>query len=866
MRNFFKLCILSIGIFSVMPHLAQAQPAALPMRDTVEGLSLETVVVSASRSKEALLKAPVSIEKAGADFFKMSASPSFFDALENIKGLQMITPGMGFRILNSRGFANTTNVRFAQLVDGADVQSPHISAPMGNALGPSDLDIEGVEIIPGIAATLFGMNATNGLANITTRSAFAHQGFDVMHKTALTHVGNVSVNPQLFTETAIRYAKAWNNKVAVKLNATYMQGYDWVADDYTDMNPLGNSSTSLAAGDNPAYNGVNSYGDEASNRRTLFLGGKSYQVARTGYKEIDVNSYALQQIRTDAGVAIKMGKTGELRYTFRMALLDNTYQRANRFRLENYLLWQQALQYTAKGITVNVYMNAERTGNSYNLRSMAENLDRVAKSDDVWFADYSAAFHAAAGNGQNVASMHKQARTVADAGRLVPGAADFTKNLHRLQQINNWDSGAALKVKAAFVQGDIVLNVHELWQAEKFKKIGLELLAGADHRSMMVQPDGNYFINPFSDKQAETLRFGKSGIFLSATKNLLQQRLRIGAAIRADKHDFFPLYLSPRFTAVWAVGKRQFIRAAWQSGYRFPILFEAFSNVNSGGVKRVGGLPVMSSGIFENAWLESSIRKFQQAVLYDMNVVGLRKQEAIESNQSILQRNSYTYLTPERTRSLELGYRGMFAKQKLFVDVDIYFNQFKNFIAQANMNVPLVSNADSIPFALFDVGRQAQYRMYTNSRSTVYNYGFGIGMQYKLPARFTILANLSHAQLTRKEVQDGLEDGFNTPGWMANLTIANNKLIGQMGAGITLRWQSSFYWQSFLVNGQVSAYQTVDGYLKFALAAGRAHITLGGTNLLNHYYVSFLGGPKIGGFYYTTLQWSLPSKQTHKKS
>jgi outer membrane receptor protein involved in Fe transport len=86
--------------------------------------------------------------------------------------VQVITPSMGFNVVNVRGFANTTNVRFSQLVDGMDNQAPHIGAPIGNALGPNDLDIERVEIIPGVASALYGMNTINGLANFLTRDPF----------------------------------------------------------------------------------------------------------------------------------------------------------------------------------------------------------------------------------------------------------------------------------------------------------------------------------------------------------------------------------------------------------------------------------------------------------------------------------------------------------------------------------------------------------------------------------------------------------------------------------------------------------------------------------------------------------------------
>ncbi|CAN5778361.1 hypothetical protein BH10BAC3_BH10BAC3_00820 [soil metagenome] len=108
---------------------------------------LPGVVVSASRRKEKILQAPVSIEKMELKDIRQSAQPSFFDAIENIKGIQMITPSLGFRVINARGFTNTTNVRFVQMVDGMDIQAPHIGAPIANTLGPNDLDINSVEIM-----------------------------------------------------------------------------------------------------------------------------------------------------------------------------------------------------------------------------------------------------------------------------------------------------------------------------------------------------------------------------------------------------------------------------------------------------------------------------------------------------------------------------------------------------------------------------------------------------------------------------------------------------------------------------------------------------------------------------------------------
>jgi iron complex outermembrane receptor protein len=175
-------------IITALPFLALAQTRKVSdttKTDTSKTHVLQEVVVSASRMNENILKSPISIERIDNNYFKLSAALSFFDALENVKGVQMLTPSMGFRIINTRGFANTTNVRFSQLVDGIDNQAPHIGAPIGNAMGPSDLDIERVEIIPGTASALYGLNAINGLANFITKDPFTTTGILFQQRQAL---------------------------------------------------------------------------------------------------------------------------------------------------------------------------------------------------------------------------------------------------------------------------------------------------------------------------------------------------------------------------------------------------------------------------------------------------------------------------------------------------------------------------------------------------------------------------------------------------------------------------------------------------------------------------------------------------------
>ncbi len=150
--------------------------------------SLQEVVVSASRVSEKLLTAPVSISKMSNARLMQSTAPSFFDAVGSMKAVQMIVPSMGFKVLNTRGFSNTTNVRFVQLIDNVDNQSPHIGAPIANALSPGNLDIDYVEVVQGSASAMYGMNAINGLVNFTTKNPFTSPGLSIQQQIGINHV------------------------------------------------------------------------------------------------------------------------------------------------------------------------------------------------------------------------------------------------------------------------------------------------------------------------------------------------------------------------------------------------------------------------------------------------------------------------------------------------------------------------------------------------------------------------------------------------------------------------------------------------------------------------------------------------------
>ncbi len=841
-------------VFAQQKKQAQISPDSLSNKKH----SLHEVVVSASRTSENILRSPVSIERMDTAAFRLSAAPSFFDALENVKGVQMITPSLGFRIINTRGFANTTNVRFTQLVDGVDNQAPHIGAPIGNAMGPGDLDIEHVEIIPGTASALYGLNAINGLANFITKNPFTSTGITVQQKTGVNHLNDAETSAKLYSETSLRIAEKISKRFAFKLNGTLTKGYDWIADDRTDLNALANVAAEIPGGvNNPGYDPTSGYGNESSDRKTVTLGGKQYVVARTGYYEKEVTNYHLQNIKADVGLVYKLDDRSTFTYTYRFADLDNIYQRSNRFRLKGYLLQQQALEFKNPIFQIRTYLTTENTGKSYNLRSAAENEDKAFKSDNIWYNDFATGFNKAlAVSGTNAQQALIAARQYADQGRLQPGTAAFNNTLTELSNVNNWDIGSALRVNDQMFHIEGQVDISKAISADFKQQTGFDFLAGFDHRDYIIDPDGNYFVNPNPSKPNAVFTYGKTGGFVQAGKDLFDSKLRLTATLRADRNDYFSLKFNPRFTAVYAPAEDQNFRVSFQSGYRFPSIFEAFSNVNSGGVKRIGGLKILSNGVLENSYLKSSIDAFQAAVKNDFNTQGISTNAAITKEKGLLVKNYYDYIKPEHINSFEVGYKSLFFDQQLKVDLDFYYNKYDNFIAQVEMSTPNTSNPDSIAIRLNDKNLQSRYRVWTNSRSTVYNYGGSIGLSYCLLHQFIIAGNASYAKLQRTDNNDGLEDGFNTPQLITNVSFGGEHLYRSLGFNISYKWQSGYYSQTFLVNGNVKSYDNLDAQVNYDLIK-QLNLKVGASNLLNHYYYSYLGGPLIGGLYYTTLTYKL---------
>lgn len=98
----FTLIITSIG-FQSLELEVKSLGSDLQIELVTQTVLGNEVVVSASRIAESILKSPVAIEKLDIRAIKETPAPSFYDALENVKGVQMTTSSLTFKVPNTRG-------------------------------------------------------------------------------------------------------------------------------------------------------------------------------------------------------------------------------------------------------------------------------------------------------------------------------------------------------------------------------------------------------------------------------------------------------------------------------------------------------------------------------------------------------------------------------------------------------------------------------------------------------------------------------------------------------------------------------------------------------------------------------------------
>ncbi len=597
----FTLLISSVGYESQEMNVS-GNSASINIALKEQAVLGQEVVVSASRVEESVLKSAAAIEKMDIRTIRETASPSFYDALANMKGIDMTTQGLLFKSINMRGFGSTGNPRTVQMIDGMDNQAPGLNFPVDNIVGMPELDVESVEVLPGAASALYGPNAINGLVLMNSKSPFLYQGLSATVKAGVMSASNRDVVNTPMTDFSMRYAKASkNNKFAFKVNLAYITAKDWQATDYTNLNLGGQQTGSRGAGTKTDYDGMNVYGDEVQANMTTVANGliaakllpsaalgliPNVNVSRTGFLEKDMVDYNTKSFKTNLAAHYRISDKVELVGQVNYGYGTTVYTGTGRYSLRNFNLTQAKVELRGDNFTLRAYTTQERSGQSYTAGLAAVAMLNSVKPHATWFGEYVGAFAAARGAGQGEEQAGITARGVADKGLPAPGSAEYSKLLDKFRDAAIVDGGGAFLDKTNLYHAEGVYNFKN---QIKF----IDLLAGANVRQYSLQSNGTLF----SDKKegrTGIIPINEYGAFIQGAKSLFKDHLKLSASIRYDKSQNFEGFFTPRLSAVASFGQQNF-RVSYQTGYRIPTTQNQYIDLRTPSGTLIGAQPEFDS-------------------------------------------------------------------------------------------------------------------------------------------------------------------------------------------------------------------------------------------------------------------------------
>ena len=834
----------------------------------------DEVVVSASRVEENILESPVSIEKIDAIAIQQSASPSFYESLANLKGVDFSTQSITFKSVNTRGFNANGNERFVQLIDGIDNQAPGLNFPVGNVVGISELDLENAELIPGVASALYGPNALNGILLLNSKSPFEYQGLSVQVKTGLNHFdSNVEDNPRAYQNYAARYANVVNNKFAYKFNVSYLNAADFVGQDTRDQGPASFGAVERGATSrdgNRVYDGVNVYGeplltigqiadgliaggnDDIAAIRSLLPDGELGAFTPTGYTEASFVDNTSESLKLGGALHYRITDNYEVLGQFNWGAGSTVYTANDRFVLDEFNIWTAKAELRNPNFFLRAYTTQEDAGNTY-----AANTIATLINVETFVPAYFETFANARTQGATVEEAHSAARTAGEQAQPRPGSSQFNNLFNQFRDTPISEGGAQF------------LDQSGLWHAETKYNFAdvvdpsvVELIAGANVRRYDLNSDGTLFA---LKDNGEEFNIDEFGAYLQASRNFIDDKLDLTGSVRYDKNEYFDGQFTPRISGVFTVAENHNIRASFQRGFRIPTTQDQFIDLDVVFRRLVGSNPVLVDRY-----------NFETNTVYRTESVDAARQALTEGAtltqaRQLLQPVQFEEFETEKVSTFEIGYKTLIAN-RLFIDAYYYYSAYTDFIAEIDFTQAVdltdTNNLDGFdPVPGFDPdsdagknaiinntvsgGRLQRYGFDVNASGTVESQGFAVGAELVLGGGYLVGGNISYNDLISQQdlIDQGFRASYNTPEWRYNIKLQNRRLTENLGFNIIYRWQDAYLWESSFGEGIVDSYGTLDAQVSYSVPSLNTTVKLSGSNMLNNYHVTSFGNPRLGGIY-----------------
>ena len=196
--------------------VAGGQEATVSVQLAERSVSLDAMVVSASRQAQRVTDAPATITKIGPDVLDEAVGASFAGALKEVKGLDYIQVGMTAVAVNARGFNSSFNNRMLMMEDGRVAVLPENGLPVGQFTAIPKVDLEGIEVLVGPGSALYGADASSGVVALQTRDPREYPGTTV----------ELTGGSRSYFDVQARQAGVFGN-FGYKVSGEYQRADDW---------------------------------------------------------------------------------------------------------------------------------------------------------------------------------------------------------------------------------------------------------------------------------------------------------------------------------------------------------------------------------------------------------------------------------------------------------------------------------------------------------------------------------------------------------------------------------------------------------------------------------------------------------------
>ena len=881
--------------YKVTDYTVKGPKQEVVIRLTEDSQMLDAVEVIEQRLSKKQRESALTVEALDNLAIKETPAANFYEALGNLKGVDLTSASIGFKIINTRGFNSTSPVRSLQLIDGVDNQAPGLNFSLGNFLGANELDIMNVDIIAGASTAFYGPGAFNGVISMTTKDPFLFEGLSFSQK----------VGERALSETSFRYAEAFKlfsddyEDFAFKLNLFYLRADDWEADNYdpVDGSPVG--------ADNPGrYDAVNIYGDESlasNNERNSFTDVKFNDVPglgifyRPGYREPDLVNYDTRNFKANAGLFYKDKNDVQYSYTLNYGTGTTVYQGENRFSLQGIQFMQNIFEVKKKDkFFVRAYSTVEDAGDSYDAVLTAFKMnDQVLGDESTWNQNYASAwkrpfrfnqaFQSAAGFSVGMPSFdsaffeneyqdilreynellrdfHDSLLNITSGNRPLPGSPEYDALFDEITGKTFTEGGSKFYDRSALYH---IMGEYQFDLFDDYK-----MRVGGNYRMYRPNSRGNIFdevipssiitdsVGNIISQEYRIITNQEFGAYLGAEKKFLGEMLKASFTLRMDKNQNFDYLFSPAFSLVYTIDEKNTVRASLGRAIRNPTLQDQYLRYDVGRAVLLGNI----NGYDSLVTVES----------FDF----YREQQTLDRDN--LDFFNVAPISPEKVTTAEIGYRGTWFN-RVFVDINYFHSWYTNFIGFQFGLDPRFS--PDFPDRI--LGLRA-YRVAANAEGLVTTQGLNVGINYYMDDHLSLNGNYSYNninltpsaniitetfyqdQLNKSQEVDPIVPAFNTPEHKFNLGLTGrnykpfNNREDKIGFAVTYKWIEGFLFEgSPQFTGFIDTYDLLDAQISYEVPAWDMTFKLGASNILNNKVFQVYGGPRVGRLAYFSLLYEL---------